>query len=108
MKTPICTGPYISDNETCYNVQINGISLNFLKKPFLFKNNITEVTNNERSNFKSKQITLGQIEKYNSCNNLNILEVPSYYIEKDIKKSDSTILYKNNTINSFNSCVYMK
>ncbi|CAG9479881.1 conserved Plasmodium protein, unknown function [Plasmodium vivax] len=49
MRTVLFSGPFIPEINVGYNVQANGVSINFLKDPFCFRDKTMEIVNSKRS-----------------------------------------------------------
>ncbi|KEG00797.1 conserved Plasmodium protein, unknown function [Plasmodium vinckei vinckei] len=84
MKTTLFNGPYIPDIDAGYNVQVNGISVNFLKNPFCFRNNTIGSTDysikelkyiNSKNTTSSKHINQQMWNCGNSLTDTNSIEL---------------------------------
>ncbi|CDU17290.1 conserved Plasmodium protein, unknown function [Plasmodium yoelii] len=86
MKTTLFNGPYIPDIDAGYNVQVNGISVNFLKNPFCFRNNtigninysieeLKHININSENTKSSKHINQQMYNCENSLTGTNYIEL---------------------------------
>ncbi|CRG98942.1 conserved Plasmodium protein, unknown function [Plasmodium relictum] len=93
MRTVLFNGPFIPEMDAGYNIQTNGVSINFLKDPFCFRYNIVNANDKNEPN---KPVNF--IDKYmkilNPLTTTKLVEVPRYiYKERIINKKN--IIYKN-------------
>ncbi|SCM05711.1 conserved Plasmodium protein, unknown function [Plasmodium chabaudi adami] len=98
MKTKLFNGPYIPDIDAGYNVQVNGISVNFLKNPFCFRNNT----------IGNIDYAIKELQYINSGNT-----TPSKYINQQIRNCENSLtntnyieLHKNDQVTYDGSYIY--
>ncbi|KJP89116.1 hypothetical protein AK88_01202 [Plasmodium fragile] len=68
MRTVLCSGPFIPEINVGYNVQANGVSINFLKDPFCFRDKTMKIVNSKRSNRGSNEGALPNYENEETVN----------------------------------------
>ncbi|ANQ06920.1 Uncharacterized protein PCOAH_00011740 [Plasmodium coatneyi] len=49
MRSVLLSGPFIPEINVGYNVKANGVSINFLKDPFCFRDKTIQIVNSKRS-----------------------------------------------------------
>lgn len=96
MPTILFNGPFIPEVDAGYNVQANGVSINFLRDPFCFRNNLISMTDKKCSMHGNKNPCdmKNNLKVLEPITKVNYVEVPKYiYKEKIIHKDE--IVYKN-------------
>ncbi|KAI4840063.1 hypothetical protein MKS88_001420 [Plasmodium brasilianum] len=96
MRTVLFNGPYIPDFDAGYNVQVNGLSVNFLKDPFCFRNNVVESMYYKQRE-QNNTINMGGENKkeLNPTASTKFVEIPRYTYEERITNINDTIIHKN-------------
>ncbi|SPJ08767.1 conserved Plasmodium protein, unknown function [Plasmodium sp. DRC-Itaito] len=112
MKNVLFNGPMIPEIDAGYNVQINGVSVNFLKDPFCFRN-VVIVNAHYKNKLLYKHFNNDNVNK-NITNNIkrkNIIELDKGFNEyiKDSLNNNHVHIKKNEPdykLNDIRSPIY--
>ncbi|CRG93178.1 conserved Plasmodium protein, unknown function [Plasmodium gallinaceum] len=94
MRTVLYNGPFIPEIDAGYNIQANGVIINFLKDPFCFRYNIINESDKNTELNKPLNFIDENIKILNPLTATKLVEVPRYlYKEHIINKNE--IIHKN-------------
>ncbi|SBS82700.1 conserved Plasmodium protein, unknown function [Plasmodium ovale curtisi] len=81
MRTILFNGPYIPEIDAGYNVQANGVSINFLKNPFCFRDNMTGNPNYNYNKIMVAHANRENIKRLDDITAKSLVELSKYIYE---------------------------